>query len=247
MATEQKYGYVKLHDIVLEQLADEQRTTLHKYVWYLHYAISALNKLRMDVDQTAKTSKVEVDTKLKTVKYPEDMIGWIKLGVKQGDRIVGMVNDDSIFREENDKTYVPRGTSYRLINYRDRNLYQSDEIVGWELHPDMFTGMFRDNKEKRRFEFNASFSDQYVYIEYIGSVFDPDTETDVPVGQVDYIKAYIHWRDAYFRYGARHRETLFRKEELKEAESFYKARISDLSIEGILQALQINTTMSTKY
>ena len=209
-----KQGYVKLYDIIMEALADEQRTTLHKFVWYLNYAIRGYNRLMMDVDQMAKTKCYKLEPS-KVLPYPQDMIGWIMVGVKVGDKIVAAVPDNSIFRGV--------------------------------LHADNLVGRFRDNKEKKRFEFAADFRDDKVYVTYIGNCVEPDTETEVPAGAVDYLKAWIRYSDNRYVRGDADMETEARRISHLREDAVYKTRISDLTLEGMLNALQINTTMSTKF
>ena len=178
-----KQGYVKLYDIIMEALADEQRTTLHKFVWYLNYAIRGYNRLMMDVDQMAKTKCYKLEPS-KVLPYPQDMIGWIMVGVKVGDKIVAAVPDNSIFREKNDQRYLPRAAHFRFVNLYDQyEGFRRRDLWG-VLHADNLVGRFRDNKEKKRFEFAADFRDDKVYVTYIGNCVEPDTETEVPAGAV---------------------------------------------------------------
>jgi hypothetical protein len=241
-----KQGFVKLYDIIMEVLADEQRTTLHKFIWYLNYAIRGYNRLMMDVDGMAKTVCLPLEPS-KVVPYPADMIGWLLLGVKVGDRIVAAIPDNRIHREKGDERYVPRQASLRFVNYYDQlEGYRRRDLWGL-LHADNLVGFFKDNKDKKRFEFSADFRDDKVYLTYIGNCIDPDTETEVPVGAVDYLKAWIRYSDNRYVKGDADMETEARRISHLREDATYRTRISDLSADGILNALQSKTTMSTKY
>ena len=242
-----EYGFVKMHDIILETLGLEQRTTLHKYVWYLHYAFKAFRHIRMDVDQMVKTVKIKLPEN-GIIHYPIDMVGWIKIGYKNGDRIVAATNDQSIFREsEDDGRFIPRDGRYRFVNFYDqREGYRMRNDLSGHLHAHNLVGYFSDNAPLKRFDLSAEWKDD-VYLEYIGSCFDPDTETEVHVGAADYIVGLIRYFDRKYRFGDSDRETEGRRIAQLRDEMQYKARISNVSLDGILRGMQTSTTMSTKY
>jgi hypothetical protein len=182
----------------------------------------------------------------KMISYPSDMVGWLRIGVQDGDRIVALVNDTSILRSaknpEDDQPYIPDELIERL---RTHDVQPTDYMV--YVHGHNTVGYFRDNTEKRRFEFSADVWADQIYIQYIGSCHAPNTETEVPTVAVDFIVSYIHYRNARFRLGASDKETEYTRREMQREASELRALISDLSYEGVVQAMQRAMTMATKY
>ena len=238
-------GFVKLDEIVCKAISDLQSTALTPYVWFLTYAIDAVRKLKYNIYPEYKEVKRTMPA-TKMLDYPGDMVGWLRIGYKDGDRIVAIVHDTSIVRDnerpQDDSSYIPDELYDRL---RTGDVNRDDCMV--YLHGHNTAGYFKDNKQKRRFEFSADvFADQ-VIIQYIGSCQDFNTEIEVPSIALDYIVSFIHYRAARFTLGAAHKETeASRRENQREAEEL-RAQISDLSYEGVVQAMQRSMTMSTKY
>lgn len=236
-----------MFDVILMAIADSQTTTLHKFVWFLHYGINGLDQIYQELDsRMCQTRKLELNAG-KMVAYPDDMVGWLRLAFKQGDRLIGFGKDSSIYREDGDKPYVPREASWRLNNYYDERVNTGELDLRVFLKGHNSIGYFNDNMAKRRFEFSVDTFAQYVYLEYIGSAYTPNTETMVPAAAVDLLKAYILYKDVIARMGAKDNETLQRERLWKEERNVFLAKISDLSVEGILQGMTINTGMSNRF
>ncbi len=234
--------YTKIDMVVRKAIADLQLTTLHPYVWFLHYAIDALRKLNYNIYPTFKSVYKDMpDSKM--IPYPSDMVGWLRIGWQSGDRIVAIVHDTTIVRkDEDDRSYLPK-------EYRDSILEPDVRRKDYTqlVHGHNSSGYFNENEEKKRFEFSVDTSATEVIIQYVGSCVTPNTETEVPSVAVDFIVSYIHYRNTRFKRGAADKETEATRKEMQREASELRALLSDLTYSGILQAIQSNVTMSTKF
>ena len=238
-------GYCKLDEVVRKAIADLQLTTLHKYVFFLHYAIDGLRKLNYNIYPSFKSVVKDMPAN-KMIPYPRDQVGWIRLGWQLGDRIVAVVHDTTIVRSatnpEDDLPYIPK-------KYRNTALEPEIERKDYStlVHGHNDSGYFNDNESKKRFEFSIDTQATEIIIEYVGSCVTPNTETEIPSAAVDFIVSYIHYRETRFKRGAAHAETEATRRENQREAAELKAQLSDLSYDGILQAIQANVSMSTKY
>lgn len=237
--------YTKLDEVVRKAIADLQLTTLHKYAWFLHYAIDGLRKLNYNIFPSFKSPVIDMPAN-KMIPYPRDMIGWVRIGWQLGDRIVAIVHDTTIVRDpenpEDDLPYIPKEYRNTILEPEIENRDYSTLV---HAHND--SGYFNDNEEKRRFEFSIDTQATEVIIQYIGSCVTPNTETEVPSAAVDFLVSFIHYRNTRFRRGAADKETEATRFENQREAAELKAQLSDLSYEGVLQAIQGNVTMSSRY
>ena len=243
--------YTKLDNIIRSAIADKGYRTLHKYVPYLHWGIEGFNKWREDgscID--LKVTKVPMTTR-RTVDFPADMIGWNKIGVVSGSRILVFTADNSLSLNEADHGPSDSETAQGLIEWDDlydftfyTNIYTANEgsvsIVG---HGD--THYFKPNYINKEFQFSSSLSKQEVYIEYVSSGFDPSTETLVPVQVKKLIKEYIFYRQSRFKHGANAGETRAALQDWLEELDDVRGAFSDLSYAGIIDAIDKKQTRIT--
>lgn len=236
---EDHQGYQKIDTIIRSYLADRGYNTLHRYIQFLKWGLDGLKKWQVEGAQEIKTVALKMDSK-KAVRFPDDYMGYTKLGIKQGDRITAFVRDDSIeTHNEEEITYGVNNPSYyeyTFLNYSGTD-GRKGEVKGYgKGHNGM--GYFTVNELQREFQFSSEVNNCTVYLEYIGNGFNPNTETLVNTIAAESIRDFIHYCVARFdpKLGDAARETRARKITYLESVDGAKAALTNLSCEGILEA-----------
>ena len=252
MATSKYYadqGFIKLHTLVLDLIADQRLNTLWRYVWYLHYMMGGYRRLTMSTIPITQEAFIEMN-KNKTIAFPKDFIGLIRLGMINGDRIVPLDRDSTIKRQDDsDKKYVPKEINERKLDFWfvregiDRSDFQG---LGHNL-----VGYYDINLQKRRFEFSvdtAIKTGEKVFIEYISDgCGDMNTETKIYFPIAEALKAYAVYRWVLYTHGAgSHKAEAERQQYMREISEF-KANISDLDRNSIFAAIQRTATIAPRF
>ena len=249
-------GLVKIDKIVREALNDRGYTSLHKYPRYLMFALRMLRILNIDYSQTIRTREIPV-TKRKTVPYPEDYIAYNKVGVKVGDRLWVLSPDNSITthtpsKYDANKPFYEEAknvASYRFYNYYpytngvNGSYWDYIDVRGYAHNG---IGYFKDVPECREFQLSSDFTGKTIIVEYIATNFEPDTETFVPVLAQDVFREYIHWQEDRFSPNVPLSQVMASDREFFSELGKFNMRMSDLSYDGILDAMRRNTTLAIK-
>lgn len=245
MKTEQ--GYTTLDNLIREIILYEQRTTLHKYLWYLSYAIKAFRTYKIDDSREVKTKQLIMDYK-KSVQFPSDLIQWTKIGLVWRDRVKMFIPDESIalyFNKEG-AVYQPNepwvtNDAYQIPFYNFYNNFgerQDFRLIGKAYNS---TGYYRLNEACREIQFSADVDQCSVYIEYIGNCDSPCNKTYVPVVAMDMIQEAIQYYVLKYKYGEQDKRTIDQYLTWDRSRLQYKGRVSDLSESGLRDSLFRNT------
>jgi len=238
---------IKIDSIVKEALADKGYDTFHLYGRYLMWAIRCLRELNIDHTED-----------IKTVAYPEDYITYNKIGVKIGDRLHAFVRDNTITTHHTDRYTANKAfynealtqlQSLRFNNYYERSSGTSSgfyNYVDFEGYAHNGVGYFKPNDKCKEFQLSSDINVREVLLEYVYDNYNPDTETFVTPQLREVIRQYIHFQDAEFRDGSPLAMKRDKELDFLNALSDYDKRISDISYQGILDSLRINTTMNIK-
>jgi hypothetical protein len=250
-------GFITIDNIVRKALADKGENTTRYYPRYLHYALTMMRKLNLDVLEDIKTVRIPV-TARNTVPYPEDFITYSKIGIKVGDRML-CFNRDNTLTKERDDNYTKNGKFYdvaqdvygggsgyyHFYNYVDNSGTYSDtfETYGYAHNS---VGYFKEDPECREFILSSEVSVDSVVLEYIANVVHPDSETLVPVMAEDTIKEYIHFQHARFSKSVGVGERQLEEKEYLEELANLNMRLSDLSYQGIIDTMRRQQTLAPK-
>lgn len=235
-------GYTTLDNVIRELILNEKRTTLHKFLWYLSYAIKAFRAFKIDDSREVKTTKLVMDYK-KAVKFPEDLIQWTKIGLMWQDRVKMFIPDNTIalFHEKEGAIYQPnepwvsRETSeIPFYNYYDNGLRRNFILKGKGYNS---IGYYRFNEACREIQFSADVDQCSVYVEYIANCSSPCNKTYVPVLAMDMIQEAIKYYDLKFSYGEQDKRTIDQLLTWERIRMSYKGRVSDLSESGLRDSL----------
>jgi len=245
MKTEQ--GFTTLDNAIREILINEQRTTLHKYLWYLNYAIKSYRKFKIDDSKEFKTVKLVMDSK-KAVKYPMDLIQWNKIGLMWRDRVDIIIPDETIamFHEKEGSVYKSNDPwiseeewDVRFHNYH----HHSGSYSGMTLKGKAYNsaGYLRLNDACREIQFSADVDHCSVYVEYVANCDSPCNKTFIPVIAMDMLQEAIKYFDYKYRFGEQDNRTQVQWMVWDRERMTYKGRISDLSQEGLRNVRFRNT------
>jgi hypothetical protein len=232
-------GYTTIDNLIREIILNEGRTTLHKYLWYLSYALKAHRQFAIDDSKEFKTKKLVMDNK-RAVRFPDDLIQWNKIGLMFKDRVEVIVPDETIalFHEKEGSVYQPNDPwiSDEVWDIPFHNYYNAEG-----RRQNMFlrgkaynrVGYYRLNEACREIQFSADLDKCSVYIEYVGNCSSPCNKTFVPVIAMDMIQEAIQYYDKKFRHGEADKRTIDQFNVWDRERMRYKGRISDLSEDGL--------------
>ena len=248
-------GYQKVDEIVRAAIADRGFVTLHPYLRYLHWALDAIRDWNQDGGVEVKKEWLDV-TNRKTVAFPDDFLGWCRMGLIAGDRILVLTHDSNINlaaapkKEDANDRYiadiVATGQGFSSVTFDTlgiNNIYSKDagilSGIGWG-HNDR--GYIKVNYSCGEFQLSSEYPDPKMYLEWISDGFDPTTETIVNKVASRLIRLWIHWQEAWNELGAAARETVAKEQSYLVEFDNVQARLSDLSYEGIQNVLARTTS-----
>jgi len=239
---EAKQGFTTIDNLIREILINEGRTTLHKYLWYLSYAIKSYRQFKIDDSLEVKTTKLTLDPK-KAAKYPNDLIQWNKIGIKFADRVAIILPDStiSLLHEKEGAVYKANDPwiSNEILTAQFHDTQNLDNLDGLVFQGKGYNsvGYYRFNDACREIQFSAELDRCSVYVEYIAMCSSPCNKTYVPIIAMDMLQEAIKFFDFKFRYGEHDRRTIAQASAWDREQMRYKGRISDLSYEGLRNVL----------
>lgn len=245
-----EYGLSTIDAVVRAKIADEGHIFLHKYLRYLRYCIEGLMEWNISGGARVKTTQLSLSA-TKSASLPIDYLGWSRVGVKRGDRLVALSSDQSItFHFDTvDSVEVPN-TSYANANTALWFEYDVNGDLTTRRHPGGLGhngyGYFRINEEEKKIQCSSDIYDSYIYLEYVASMFSPAPSMLVNTYCAKMLKDYIGWKEARRRFGDNAGETRARKQELVESYFENKGRASDLDVAGIMEAVGHSFTLAPK-
>lgn len=245
MKTEQ--GYTTLDNLIREILLNERRTTLHKYIWYLSYAIKSFRQFMIDDSREVKTTLLVMDNK-KSVKFPNDLISWNKIGLIFKDRVKLFIPDETIalYHEKEAGVYQPNEPwiSRDALDLPFYNYYDSARgrtILNLKGKAYNSIGYYRFNEACREIQFSADVDKCSVYVEYLANCCGPCNKTYVPIVAMDMLQEAIQYYDMKFRFGEHDKRTIDQRLTWEASRMSYKGRVSDLSEQGLRDIIMRNT------
>lgn len=251
-------SYNTLDSVVRSYLADTGRTTLHKYLRYMKWAMDGLKKWHINGNYEDKTVMMKMDKK-KSVPYPEDMVIWSKIGVKVGDRMVQFNKDDTI------TLHHTQANNYQKANdeYNPANQWPELESYYWDgglgsFYSDFNEGLnykgfgrghngvgyFTENNQCKEFQFSSEVTSSEIVLVYRSSGFNPSAETEVNEIANELLRDYMRWQEGRFKYGDSAAETQFRKKEYGERYSEVRDQLMYITYEGIMDILRRTTDIN---
>lgn len=202
-------GYVTIDKIVRSLLADEGYHTLHYYLRYLHFALEGEKDWRTDYGVEVKTKELQVNPDL-TVDFPRDMVGWSKLGLLIGDRLVAFTRDSTLLNDpeclsEPRQPFAQRIDNVKHSYYEFTNYFENPEsqsIVA-PIYATRLPGYFIEDYQKQRFVLSDEVKAKTVYLEYIPDKASCSASAFTMVHNVaeKLIKYYIQWKYACNKFG----------------------------------------------
>ncbi len=242
--------------VIRKAIAVKGYRTLHKYPLWLLFAIEGLYRVKRDGGYNARKSQRLKVTSRKSVEWPKDMLAPVILGIPIGGRILTFLPDKSISLNPEDhkgaspslagyaSVSAPYDNTYDFLNYT--NLYFSNGIA-----PSVNSSVgsyvarhFSVNEEAREWQLDSVLSSTYIYCSYITNGMKPNCQTVISHHAALPLEEYIHARDARFKFGAS-------SAEYKESFALYLDALddaiagqSDLTANGIMDAVAGGTRWS---
>jgi hypothetical protein len=206
---EDTQGYCTIDQIVREECLAMDDYNLSHYLKFMMFALEGLKDWRLDKKNEPKVI-VDVTSSLATLPFPADYVQWSRIGTVEGDRIKSfIVNNhlalaqslDDCGQPVNNSPYQPNfssSTAGGLIGAYSYALMYNDtgSIYGFGNGGYLNDGQFRIDSANRRFQFSSEWTNKTVYLEYVGTGFNPTGQTVVDENARKCIKLYIRWQAA---------------------------------------------------
>lgn len=166
------------------------KADMGEYKWYFDLAIDGYQDLRLHyVEEGKEIVKLPVNTTLKSVDFPSDMIRFIKLGIIVNGEFITFTRKDSI-----NPTTSESGSEYYDTTIGEGEDIQDNYNDGLMTRGGVNTdGYFYIDYKNRRITLR-NYTATTVWLHYITSGVHLDSETYLPVEYEQVIIAYIIWR-----------------------------------------------------
>lgn len=195
-----------LDELVRDYMLEEERDSLHKYPYYLKYAIKGLRELTFDVSGAPKRLQLDVDTSTNTVRLPSDFIKEINVGVIVQGQYIMLGRNDNVIKKITDcgnvatnqnntfETVTETAGSYGIANTWHQH-YRNGEVIGayYGVGGQQSLGQFYINYEEGRIEFSTITSQAEIVLEYISDISSVDGDFRVHPYLEEPILNYIDW------------------------------------------------------
>jgi len=245
-------GLINIDEVVRSVIADEQRNTLHKYIWYLHYALDFVREWNIDYHSNIVTRKVKLDDN-NGFCYPDDYVNFQSVGVKLGDRIMAFTQDSSItsitegnqpnkkfineYESELPDTY---GNIFPYAFYNLKSDNKEDVNLDVYLMGATYPGYYKIDHKRKRIQLSAEVKSDYVYLEYVTNGLQCTEMSVIPEIAIDLIKTYIKWKSCRYKQGINSPECQLWEREFSKVRGQLLVRQSNLSYLDILNTLKRN-------
>lgn len=211
---------IPIDQVIRSACLDVQDYQLIKYERFLNFALDYVREWNIDSMPSVKTvvKKIgEEEGGIPTIKMPQDMVNWTKIGTKEGDRIkVFTVNEDIAlhFDCDDDGKKQPNDKYKPLYSYG----YETDDLLdndgywfygGFGSNYSSFSGsifgygngaqgdgQYKPDYKNRRFVFSTRWNGESVLLEYVTTGIEPCGSTVIDERASQALKTYILWQDA---------------------------------------------------
>lgn len=248
--------YLKITSIVEQFLIDNDETN-HLFQKALSWALWGLRELKLDAWQDIKTCLLDV-TDRKTAVLPPDYVMWTKIGVKVGQYCITLgVNDDLTTqpRTTSDETIrgllsqnLPNGTDFGAYGGYYFNNFSGNSLLGvGGGFPSKGHFKIHNNGNCQEILLDYDYGYSQVYVEYIGTGFDPCGETILNPMYADYVLKYIEMKYEDKNNPKASEASIDRKSrDVFWAEKKCRARANDLDPRTLITISRANTRMTLK-
>lgn len=207
-----------LDEIVRDYMLEEERDSLHKYPFYINYAIKGLRELHFDISGAPKKVQLTVNTSTNVVDLPADFIKEIRVGIivdgifislGENSDIVKKLDDcGNVTTNQNNTTgnSVNSTQSFSIANTWHQH-YRNGEVIGayYGIGGQQVVGQFYINYDAGRIEFSTITNQADIILEYIADLSTVDGDFRVHPFLEEPIMNYIDWvskRRKHKQYGA---------------------------------------------
>lgn len=248
-------GIISIDEVVRSLIADEGRNTLHKYIWYLHYALDFVREWSIDYHTNIVTKKLKLDEN-KGVCFPDDYVNFNSVGVKIGDRIMAFTQDSTLTSitdgNEPNKRFVDEYESSspysQIIPYSFYNLKtkdKNDRELDVYLMGATYPGYFNIDEKRKRIQLSAEVLEDYIYLEYVTNGLKCSEMSVIPEIAYAMCKEWIRWKYAKNKFGSESARAKSLEQDYSVERDRVLVRRSKLSYMSILGALKRNYSQKT--
>ena len=249
-------------DAIVRDFIMRRGYTIHDWIRFMVYAKNCLRELSFDDLKCINTAKLPVGDQ-NQVTLPNDYQDYVNVNVQVGQMLKPLVESDKI------NPLINRNSDFEPIRYDDISEQQNGQVLFGYLYPfywhtvtwnnyGEFTGrMFGSGagaaddtfsvfKERNEIQLCETLSVDYVVLRYISNGLSADAATQVDQYASETISAYIMWQmtehNRTYNNGDRERA----RQEYISQRMILRARMSDLTKERLIRALQKATYGSPK-
>lgn len=242
-------------DAIVRDFIMRRRYTMHDWIAFMVYSKNCLRELSFDDLKCVNTKKLPVNQDDNTVEIPNDYQDYVNVNVQAGQHLKPLVESDKI------NPLVNRDSDFNPIRYDDISQQESGQVLFGYLYPSSwhtvtwnsygeFTGRmfgsgagFPDDtfsvfKERNQIQLCETISTDYIVLRYISNGLSADAATQVDQYASETISAYIMWQMKEHNRTYSEGEKERAKQEYINQRMILRARMSDLTKERLIRALQ---------
>lgn len=213
---EDTQGFCTIDSIIRDECLAVEDYNLSNYMRFMSFALEGFKDYTLDKKNVVKVI-TGTTSAIATLPFPSDYVQWSRIGTVSGDRVKTMIVNnklalahslDDCGQPVNNSPYVPNyiqpngissaisgvaglnGYPYFNLSYADT----SGAIYGYGNGGYLNDGQFRIDQANRRFQFSSEWTSKTIYLEYVGTGFNPTGATVVDENARKTIKLYIRWQ-----------------------------------------------------
>ena len=184
----------------------------HRHLQYCRWALELYRQLNFTVLKEVKTVALKLNA-YNAIDYPDDMVGWAKVGVQYGDKVLalGTADDIALLQSEDDCENKILNTHYPSLDEVSNGLtIGTCTFQGWQYNTTPtgevastfigssvgipYKGFFTDNKARKQLQFSSNVTAREIYLEYISDGSGACADTVVNPYTFEYLRLGVHWR-----------------------------------------------------
>lgn len=193
-------------DTIVRSVLLQKSLPMHWYVSFLKYSADCIRELTFDSLRVVNTAEVTLNSYF-AADLPCDFLDWTKVGIKQGQFVRPISQQQSISRMTNKDAQgqpipfgSPGGVTMDFPYWPGYWMFQNVDDLGENLgkmygfNTGVAANAFKIIRERGQIQFTESFNQPTAIIEYISDGMQIDNATKIDPRVQACVEAYVNWK-----------------------------------------------------
>lgn len=206
----------------------------------LYHVIQVTKRLNYDILRNMRPAELPVPVS-RLVKFPENMVGLVRIGAMVQGRFVAFTEDKSLSLVPGSQPGSGRTSAIGSVH----NGQHTGRVFGG-IDTGSIAGSYRVDHRNRQVVLGPDVAADSVYMEYITTGIEATAETQVHAFAEETILAYVLWKMVAHKPNVPLGEKQLREGEFKRQNILLSQRMSGITKAGLMKALRSGYTQTAK-